>query len=764
MAYSAEQIKLFGKGVERSIGLRIDLLNETDQAQSELLKKLKDDIILSIQKANSTIGANESGSYSNDLQLTMAELESVFVEVQKNYAGLLLENGIKNFQDFKRLIGLDLDKPVNKPEDVAVVFHGLQEVSLFGQKIEFTMPLGISKQIADNYRQALQQIEKRQDLRPYITSETRLTAYDGVRVEFNIQKEGKKVKYLATPECVLRINKEPPPEEKTEYIRLVTGISRIRDELRIVLFEDKSLSNQTQSDILYRSVERSKIPEKYLPLVDKMSQLKERRRLLEEKQQDLEVRTLFDETSGSVVLERNNYLSYKRQFSYHYLGPDGKDNRILNYDGRNKTEERIYDAVGNRVIHFRDDGSVKAIDFVNAKGVTYKKDVYSGGVINRSEQLDDGSWDRAVVFNGTEIRSFEAEKKRNPELTEADYISLVKKCVTTKDSLFCFEETCLQYAEKEPVAGLALTIRAYGKEITGVADQEKSLEAKYGIDIETELFKSETTGCKRYSIKNLELALAKIGQWMGRYPAVFLQNSGLKKIFVFDNWFDIEKNDSGTVKHSIGGRSFGNGEIGINGSDESTIHHELFHCIDFHYAGSSKGDETWGVRAHGVNYRGLYGRSGTDFLRHGNRSGARPEGFVRIYGKEGGIDEDQATIVEALMTNQPVLEFISQDPALAEKVKMIKEFYYALSDGRMDRKFWDDLKNGVEINDAYWAQREAKQDFVVDQGSDPLPKIVQNGLQLAGTMQPTARTVFERLKIWLRGRLLRKEKFRSKDS
>lgn len=110
--------------------------------------------------------------------------------------------------------------------------------------MEFSLPLGVNEQTTKNYQQALQIIEKRTDLRPFILEKTRLMPRGGMRIEFIIQKDGKAVKYSATHEHVLRVDQEPSTMQIQEWKQRKLSRITLEQQLRDAIQQDPSLQDE----------------------------------------------------------------------------------------------------------------------------------------------------------------------------------------------------------------------------------------------------------------------------------------------------------------------------------------------------------------------------------------------------------------------------------------------------------------------------------------------------------------------------------------
>lgn len=75
------------------------------------------------------------------------------------------------------------------------------------------------------------------------------------------------------------------------------------------------------------------------------------------------------------------------------------------------------------------------------------------------------------------------------------------------------------------------------------------------------------------------------------------------------------------------------------------------------------------------------------------------------------IGEDRATIAQELFTSvsyNALMKRASSDSHLEIKTRLIKDYYYLLSFGKMDDKYWDDISKGAVIDERYWNEREIK--------------------------------------------------------
>ena len=127
----------------------------------------------------------------------------------------------------------------------------------------------------------------------------------------------------------------------------------------------------------------------------------------------------------------------------------------------------------------------------------------------------------------------------------------------------------------------------------------------------------------------------------------------------------------------------------------STIHHEFFHAADKAYIEN----EDWNkLNKDGKN---SYLRNYYDSLSAAVYLANRPKGFSNVYGLKNEF-EDRATIVDDLMIEPEALEEIAQgDSVLNKKIRKIKDYFLKFSNGKMNKKYWDDLKE-ERVDEKYW--------------------------------------------------------------
>lgn len=649
---SPEQIKKFEQQIESSLDLRIEQLRVIDQQKSRALTNLKDRILSEIaqNRQDSAWTPEKEKKYSQDYRITEVELNSIFTKCKNIHGRLLIENGIEEFEHFAEFIGL-------KKREILFA-HTLQEVRLFGKRVELIVPLGINNRIEKNYRTILEKIEDRNDLSSFIVEGTRLIANGGARLEFQIQRQKKTVKYSASPEGVFRVDKEITEEERR-------GASSL------------SYVNQIRLE-----------------------------------------RKLFDEVQGKRVIELNHPL-YRSRFSLTYedesrLKINYEDNRkISTFERLDENRFRRIFIAGSTFIDILDgqDNLLKQTIINPDHTTTSVTTEFTTEGTRRCYEIDTFSTcirvneEGAITFlnDGKTIESYSSMKSSNPDLQEVDYVAMIIQATNTREKFLIFEENFLSdYSNSSLSQESIAEIRQHGKEITGIAQKEKALEERFNIEIETEKLRRIRTGSHLISISGLNILITNLEVEINKYPPIFIKNSGLTHMYLLR---DLELyNIFGSPTHA-GGLSFG---TKIAFDSIGGFHHELLHCLDRYKYGLRDDNYDWGSIAHGKYYANLYGVSGIQAINEKKKHGQRPRGFVSAYAKNGGIDEDQAATAENLMlNNSKILRAMQYEPELRKKAEMIRKLYFQASEGRMDARFWQDLEKGKKIDAHYWENREA---------------------------------------------------------
>lgn len=192
--------------------------------------------------------------------------------------------------------------------------------------------------------------------------------------------------------------------------------------------------------------------------------------------------------------------------------------------------------------------------------------------------------------------------------------------------------------------------------------------------------------------------ISNVADQLSKYSPEYWQNSNPVTIYTYG---------SATIGPPInaGGYHDSRGFIWVNGSGldagspiynpqgfDVAINHELAHLNSTQLFGSNL---RYGYSVYGPQYGYAYaGESGNAAIADGKLGvSTRPEGFIRDYGYRGGIDEDQATVVDSMFRNYGAVEQAAQtDGTLATKVALAKQGFSNMSNGVMNDAYWQNLK------------------------------------------------------------------------
>ena len=181
---------------------------------------------------------------------------------------------------------------------------------------------------------------------------------------------------------------------------------------------------------------------------------------------------------------------------------------------------------------------------------------------------------------------------------------------------------------------------------------------------------------------------------LGKYPPEYWENANKGAIYDFMPRPDMQ----GVVRE--GGHATAPGDprahMYINGLNTGAniaviINHELSHFNDDK---TFVPDSTFGTAVYGSAYGMSYaGSSGYEAITSGKFDIGRPDGFADSYGYRGGVQEDKASIVEAMFTNYSVVrEAMQTDPILAHKVQLLQSGFEKSTNGVMNEAYWQNLR------------------------------------------------------------------------
>ncbi len=695
---SREKQEAFQGQIEKSLDQQIRELEIQDVEQAKILKDLKAVILAEIKTGGNNPKTEGKEGYLDDLSLTSAELDQVFYTLKDQLA----KNGIKDINEFCILIGLP------RRVDTGTYFaEELQNVELNGQRVDFRLPFGASKQVIENAKSALEQIKQRSDILTHIKAPLIITPFGGARFEFFVEIDGERKKYAASPEDVLWVKKEPSQEVWKKRIKIVKKAKKECSRIIAEITKTYPLDPKNKSELergLYHAdkMDIESISAFYRPYYKEMAPIMSEFREIDR----AAVRILVD-AKGKEVIEREYFTVFRDIFEREYEG----GNRKIKYEGNILVEKKVKTDSGFEVTRFYP-GDKHLLDKLAPNGELQSREFFG--------KKEEWGWrwrkkDGSVMLTdtGKELGDFHYENRGDKEVLEDDYFGRFIQYVSgSTDRFFNFEEIFFgtEEAIKKFPESLYNRIRQHGKEITGVSAMEERLERRYGIIIETENLIPETRviSAKRFSVRALKPKLEELNEQLAKYPLSFIKNSGLRELYIFNSY----KSYYGVP---VGGQYSWDGMVLLGNDIVGSFDHELFHCADDADGESFEEDfvmgnenSAWKLVAHGEKYEHVKDKDRVATIKNGLKKFSRPEGFASRYGKLGGIEEDQATIAEFMFRRyKDMMIWAQKEPALAVKIELTKAFYYRLSGGKMDEQYWQDIANGKKINDKYWEQKKS---------------------------------------------------------
>lgn len=202
-----------------------------------------------------------------------------------------------------------------------------------------------------------------------------------------------------------------------------------------------------------------------------------------------------------------------------------------------------------------------------------------------------------------------------------------------------------------------------------------------------------------YAPESLDSHLRALEAWLQVYPTGYLRTVGLSSIYLFRGWekSGVETNGFLIDRHTIA----------IQASEDA-FHHQLFHIADINDGGIESDNYDWQRMKFGESIPGAHDIPQITINEALSApESQRPLGYASVYGKRGGVNEDQATVATELLTRPALLaSWTKNDAALSAAALSLREYFYVRSNGKMDETFWNDLRDGNGISKSYWLDRD----------------------------------------------------------
>ncbi len=420
---------------------------------------------------------------------------------------------------------------------------------------------------------------------------------------------------------------------------------------------------------------------------------------------------LYDKKKDLLIYE------YKSGSTIANLFYDKNGKKVSEEDYNSKTKEKkIYSENGGYELYKNGILLEKTevygeISSVKGKAITHYKD----GEINSIEVYDSNSklLDKVRTDGKKEVISLGKEfltliyNHRKDKPINLDIFKFIKDKTKTKEDYLKFEEQYLAdfgvTVKRDPFIGIILRdVRNHGLEIAGLNKDKEKIEKKYGIKIEINDCRSSQFTYTRMPIRSVEKELKLLDREIQKYPPGFIKKQNLT-VYLVDNirTNGLESSPRGLYLSEVSG---------IVITTSSVFDHEFYHRLDDANDGLSKNNSEW------VKLSPDYNKDGNKGFTWQNKIGWRasdkdlPKGFARHYGRVNP-DEDQATIAECLFRKDGdqsysvLMRKAKRDKVLMAKINFIKAEYKKWSGGMIDEKYFNDLSDGVIINEAYWEKR-----------------------------------------------------------
>lgn len=344
------------------------------------------------------------------------------------------ENGVDTFLQFINLLGLDY------VEDVDILSRftkRLFEKEVNGHKVKIEGFRFITTEaLEEGLLAAIDEINKRVgvsaevDIVPYVTEDTVFEFVGGPRFKFTIERNGKKVRYVATPQDVLRIDKEA--------------------------VNDKSTDGGSSESLLFDEINSVAVRETESGVIEKKGKVKPYKD--------------YDKKPKKIEEAEATHLLFKRV----YYDKNSKEDREVSYYVETRIESELKDGDTKKTMYheFSNYKSVTCISGVDAQGNEQLLKIESCGRNGKPEWVKDflakdesittfyfedgGVKYKAhmkgekikltITFNdGEKLQNFHEEKEKNSSLTPDEYLNLLAKRLDSPEKLAVFFDGMMSY-------------------------------------------------------------------------------------------------------------------------------------------------------------------------------------------------------------------------------------------------------------------------------------------------------------------------------
>lgn len=683
MPTGPENIDKFRVQIENSLNARIEQLREKDAGQVQVLSKMQRRIMMLI----------DEGKHLEDLQLKDGEMQKVYEGLTTTERDVLESNGVKSYADFLMFLG------ITDTADTDFV-EGGGAVEIFGKQIEIKLPIGITSRQMNYYHAAAALINRTPRMKPLFEGRVFLEPFDLTQLLLVTEKEGKRVTYLVSDSSILRLDSELPKENKQKLLAIRLECEQFYRQVEKEINADATLtiversltvfmfSNARLRDSSSFTFANFEMAKKYSDKLEQFKKMVDRRKILTDICGTFD---LLNEETGERIRDTNNYISYTRQ----YLDKEGRVRKAMRYDYGMLKVDTDYDP---------SNGEVQVESKYNNNGLLtskregkfiYTYDHFGNRMTVVALKPNEDTQDILISSaDGKEmIGEFAYEKEVDPEMTEDVYFEKFKKIINNEELYYRFEENFLSTLGDD----LGDRIRKYGMEITGVGEKLEAFSRKYHISIVVDGRGGlgEDSAAYMPLLKAVNDSLYELESLISIYPPLMFQR--------FAEQISLKTKVVVSGKKVGGVASFYWMTLKMPLTKEA-FHHEFLHSLDYsEYFGSDR--YFWAKSVHGDDYGEFLDKTGIGAeYKEGSEV---EEGYASVYGKEGGVLEDRAEIGAFLISDYKAqMAKARKDPMLLKKIAMIKEFYYRKSEGAMDKRFWQDLGNGVKIDQNYWRKRD----------------------------------------------------------